>query len=148
MFRHNQLPLANCSVTAHTIYMVTPRDRGLSRRTFAFALPPALGALRHVALGEGGNQKMPGEPFQIHFDEVLRKDLQRRLADTRWSDAVTSDWRYGMKKSFLKTLIEYWQTTYSFDAAEHRMNTMAPVPRDRWRVRHPLRAFAGTRTTA
>jgi hypothetical protein len=29
-----------------------------------------------------------------------------------------------MKQSFLKTLVEYWQTTYSFDAAEHRMNAM------------------------
>jgi len=63
-------------------------------------------------------------PFQIHFDKVLRKDLQCRLAATRWSDAVASDWRYGMKPSFLKTLVEYWQTTYSFDAAEHRMNAM------------------------
>jgi microsomal epoxide hydrolase len=83
-----------------------------------------LAALRPVALGEGENQKMPGKPFQIHFDKALRKDLQSRLADTRWSDAVSSDWRYGMKQSFLKTLVEYWQTTYSFDAAEHRMNAM------------------------
>jgi microsomal epoxide hydrolase len=29
-----------------------------------------------------------------------------------------------MKQSFLKTLVEYWRTTYSFDAAEHRMNAM------------------------
>ena len=87
-------------------------------------LSASLAALRHVALGEGEDQKMPGKPFQIHFDKALRKDLQCRLADTRWSDAVTSDWRYGMRQSFLKTLVEYWQTTYSFDAAEHRMNAM------------------------
>jgi hypothetical protein len=49
---------------------------------------------------------MPGKPFQIHFDKALRKDLQSRLADTRWSDAVSSDWRYGMNQSFLKTLVE------------------------------------------
>lgn len=67
---------------------------------------------------------MSGKPFQIHFDNALRKDLQSRLAHTRWSDTVTSDWRYGMQKPFLKTLIEYWQTTYSFDAAERRMNAM------------------------
>lgn len=67
---------------------------------------------------------MSGQPFQIHFDNALRKDLQCRLAHTRWRDAVTSDWRYGMQTPFLKTLIEYWQTTYSFDAAEHRMNAM------------------------
>jgi pimeloyl-ACP methyl ester carboxylesterase len=67
---------------------------------------------------------MSGKPFQIHFDNALRKDLQSRLAHTRWSDTVTSDWRYRMQKPFLKTLIEYWQTTYSFDAAERRMNAM------------------------
>ena len=92
---------------------------------FALALPAILGALRHVALCQGENQKMPGTPFQIRFDRSLREDLHRRLADTRWSDAVTSDWQYGMKKSFLKNLVDYWQTTYNFDAAELRMNEMA-----------------------
>jgi pimeloyl-ACP methyl ester carboxylesterase len=63
-------------------------------------------------------------PFRVHFDNALRGDLQRRLADTRWSDAVTGDWQYGTNKSFLQALVEYWQTTYDFDAAEQRMNAM------------------------
>ena len=67
---------------------------------------------------------MPGKPFQIHFDKALRKDLQCRLAATRWSDAVTSDWQYGMNKSFLKALVEYWQATYNLDSAEQRLNAM------------------------
>ena len=51
--------------------MVTRQNRDLSRRTFTFALPAALGALRQVTFGEGGDQNMPGKPFQVHFDKAL-----------------------------------------------------------------------------
>ncbi len=67
---------------------------------------------------------MLGKPFQIHFSKTLREDILRRLAATRWSDSVTTDWQYGMNKAFLKTLVEYWRTTYSFDLAEQRLNEM------------------------
>jgi len=67
---------------------------------------------------------MPGKPFRVHFNNDLRDDVQRRLARTRWSDTVTNDWQYGMEKSFLKTLVQYWQTKYNFDAAEERMNAL------------------------
>lgn len=67
---------------------------------------------------------MTGKPFNVHFENALKDDLQRRLSDTRWSDAVTADWQYGMNKSFLQRLVEYWQTTYNFDAAEQRLNSM------------------------
>ena len=67
---------------------------------------------------------MPVKAFSVQFGKALREDLERRLADARWSDAVTGDWQYGTKKSFLKALVEYWQTIYNFDAAEQRMNVM------------------------
>ena len=67
---------------------------------------------------------MPVRRFSVHFDNALRGNLQRRLVDTRWSDAITGDWQYGTNKVFLKALVEYWQTTYNFDAAEQRMNAM------------------------
>jgi hypothetical protein len=62
--------------------------------------------------------------FSDRFENALREDLQRRLSVTRWSDAVTADWQYGMKKSFLQQLVEHWQTTYNFDAAEERINVL------------------------
>ena len=65
---------------------------------------------------------MSGTTFSVRFENALREDLLRRLSDTRWSDAVTTDWQYGMKKSFLQQLVQHWQTTYNFDAAEERMN--------------------------
>ncbi len=62
--------------------------------------------------------------FHISFDEALREDLRNRIASTRWSDAVTSDWQYGTKLSVLQTLAYYWRTDYNFDAAEGRLNSL------------------------
>jgi pimeloyl-ACP methyl ester carboxylesterase len=91
---------------------------------FVFALPAALGAFRVMAVGERVGQKMPEKPFRVYFDNALRADLQHRLAETRWSDAVTTGWEYGMNKSFLRALVEYWRSNYNFDAAEQRMNAI------------------------
>ncbi|MGO9934463.1 MAG: epoxide hydrolase family protein [Steroidobacteraceae bacterium] len=67
---------------------------------------------------------MPGKAFEIHFDSALTEDLRRRLAETRWSDSVTTDWQYGMNESFLKALVQHWRTEYKFDAAEERLNAL------------------------
>jgi pimeloyl-ACP methyl ester carboxylesterase len=67
---------------------------------------------------------MPGKAFEIHFDSALTEDLRRRLAETRWSDSVTTDWQYGMNESFLKALVHHWRTAYNFGAAEERMNAL------------------------
>ena len=37
---------------------------------------------------------MQGTTFTIGFDDALRQDLLRRLDAVRWSNAVTTDWRY------------------------------------------------------
>ncbi len=60
----------------------------------------------------------------MKFESDLRADLLRRLAEARWSDAVTTDWRYGMNESFLKALMHHWRTAYDFDAAEQRLNAL------------------------
>jgi pimeloyl-ACP methyl ester carboxylesterase len=67
---------------------------------------------------------MPGTAFNIHFESALKADLLRRLAETRWSDAVTEDWKYGMNAGFLKALVEYWRTAYDFSAAQERLNAL------------------------
>ncbi len=63
-------------------------------------------------------------PFNVVFENDLRADLRRRLEATRWSDAVTADWSYGMDKQFLQALVHYWSAHYDFDAAERRLNAM------------------------
>lgn len=65
---------------------------------------------------------MPDKPFRVALGSELRADLRRRLQATRWSDAVTSDWRYGMDKAFLQALMRHWHSGYDFDAAETRLN--------------------------
>jgi pimeloyl-ACP methyl ester carboxylesterase len=65
---------------------------------------------------------MTGPGFHIGFDRALRDDLLRRLRDTRWSDAVTADWQYGMKREVLQALVRFWHTDYDFGAAEMRLN--------------------------
>jgi microsomal epoxide hydrolase len=67
---------------------------------------------------------MTTESFIVRFDSALRADLLRRLAATRWNDAVTTDWQYGMNASFLKQLAHHWMTAYDFDAAEKRLNLL------------------------
>ncbi len=52
----------------------------------------------------GVNDSMSDKAFNIRFDSDLRNDLRQRLAQTRWSDAVTTDWLYGMNESFLKCM--------------------------------------------
>lgn len=67
---------------------------------------------------------MTGTTFSVRFESALRSDVQRRLNEARWSDAVSTDWRYGMNEEFLKTLVLHWRTAYDFDAAEERLNAL------------------------
>ncbi len=67
---------------------------------------------------------MPDAPFLVGFDAGLRDDLRRRLGAVRWSDAITTDWRYGTDKTVLQALIHYWHAEYDFDAAEQRLNAL------------------------
>jgi len=57
-------------------------------------------------------------PFQIPWDPEGLADLKHRLGATRWSDAVVSDWSYGMERGLLEQLLGYWRDRY--DWAERR----------------------------
>ena len=65
---------------------------------------------------------MSDTSFRIVFAPALGADLQDRLSRTRWSDAVTDDWRYGMDRGFLDTLAVHWREHYDLVAAERRLN--------------------------
>ena len=67
---------------------------------------------------------MPTSDFQVRFEPSMREDLLRRLAATRWSDAVIDDWSYGTSPTFLRALVDYWQENYDFAAAEARLNAL------------------------
>jgi len=57
-------------------------------------------------------------PFQIPWDPEGLSDLGRRLQATRWTDAVVTDWSYGMEHGALQQLLGYWRDQY--DWAERR----------------------------
>ncbi len=65
---------------------------------------------------------MTPEAPPVRFDAAFRQELRSRLAATRWSDAVTADWRYGTDETFLRALVQHWHSAYDFDAAEQRLN--------------------------
>jgi pimeloyl-ACP methyl ester carboxylesterase len=53
-------------------------------------------------------------PFQIPWSANANDDLRRRLAHTRWTDAVTADWSYGMESNCLRELVRYWRCEYDW----------------------------------
>jgi microsomal epoxide hydrolase len=66
---------------------------------------------------------MRPEPFQIHVDEAVLADLNRRLAATRFPDEVPdNNWRCGTDLAYLKSLIEYWRTGYDWRRHEAALN--------------------------
>jgi microsomal epoxide hydrolase len=101
--------------------MVTMQAQGavLGRRAVTLGLAAALGG---TVLAAGGQAGMADAAFTVRFDAGMRADLLRRLEETRWSDAVTADWQYGMDRGFLQSLVQFWRTGYDFDAAEARLN--------------------------
>ena len=68
---------------------------------------------------------MPSHAFSVRFGSALKEDLRRRLAEVRWSDAVTTDWHYGTNETFLKALVQHWRAAYDFGAAETRLNALS-----------------------
>jgi len=63
-------------------------------------------------------------PFQIPWDPACLADLQRRLNETRLSDAVVSDWSYGMERGFLKDLLGYWRDQYDWAGRRESLNRL------------------------
>jgi pimeloyl-ACP methyl ester carboxylesterase len=98
--------------------------RGVARRTLVVSLATALVDIPMAGRTAGVNAKMPDTSFAVRFERDMRADLLRRLEATRWCDAVTADWSYGMEKGFLQALISHWRTAYDFDAAEARLNAL------------------------
>lgn len=93
----------------------------MKRRAFLAALP--LGALAGAASAIKGNP-MQITPWQPPHDPETIADLRRRLAATRWCDAVTSDWRYGTAQQPLRALLEHWRSAYDWEQARARLDSL------------------------
>ena len=67
------------------------------------------------------------DPFAIDVPQGELDELHRRLAATRWPDAVTADWSQGTAPGQLRSLIDHWATAFDWRAAEARLNERRQV---------------------
>ncbi|KAB2378974.1 epoxide hydrolase N-terminal domain-containing protein, partial [Actinomadura montaniterrae] len=57
----------------------------------------------------------PLEPVPIRVPDGVLDDLRRRLELTRWpDDAGNDDGYYGVKRTYLQGLVEYWRDGYDW----------------------------------
>jgi pimeloyl-ACP methyl ester carboxylesterase len=62
-------------------------------------------------------------PFQIAIPQADLDDLQERLARTHWPDDLPdAGWSYGVPRSYVQRLADYWRTDYDWRDWETRLN--------------------------
>ncbi|HET6985907.1 MAG TPA: epoxide hydrolase [Kribbella sp.] len=65
----------------------------------------------------------PLEPTPIHVPDDVLDDLRRRLAATKWPlDAGNEDGFYGVRRTQLQALVEYWADGFDWRTAERAIN--------------------------
>jgi len=65
----------------------------------------------------------PAEPFAIDISDEVLRDLNARLARTRWPDQLPgTGWTYGADTAYLRELVSYWQTGFDWRAQQARLN--------------------------
>ena len=63
------------------------------------------------------------EPFRIDVPEEDLVDLRRRIAATRWPDAVDgAAWDYGSNLGYMRGLADYWLNGFDWREQERRLN--------------------------
>src|SRR5512133_53566 len=66
---------------------------------------------------------IPLKPFTVCIPQADLDELQTRLASTRWPDELPGmGWTYGVPASYVRPLVDYWQTGYDWRAWEARLN--------------------------
>jgi len=60
--------------------------------------------------------------FAVEIPRETLDDLDRRLAATRWPDAVVDDWTWGTPPEPLRRLVDRWRGGYDWRATEARIN--------------------------
>lgn len=62
--------------------------------------------------------------FEVPFDQRMTDDLRRRLAEVRWTDAVTTDWSQGTQQAFLAMLVAHWRDHYDWRERSEILNRL------------------------
>ena len=78
--------------------------------------------LGHCSLLEFKMSAKP-QPVTLHVPDADIEDLRARLARTRLPDQVpNARWEYGADLRYMRSLIEYWRTTFDWRAQEAKLN--------------------------
>jgi hypothetical protein len=65
------------------------------------------------------------EMFRAKVPQRELDELRQRLEATRWPDQLPGvQWSYGVERDRLKTLVEYWRTSYDWRRFEQRINAL------------------------
>lgn len=65
-------------------------------------------------------------PFTIEIPDRDIVDLKQRLQQTRWPDQIPgTEWRYGAKTAYIRSLCEYWANSYDWRKHEAALNQHA-----------------------
>ena len=68
---------------------------------------------------------MAGIPYTVSIADGVLEDLKRRLQMTRWPDEIgEGTWAYGMPRTILRGIIDYWRDRFDWRAAERRLNSL------------------------
>ena len=63
------------------------------------------------------------QAFTLHVPDAQIEDLKARLVRTRLPDqAPNSRWEYGADLTYMRSLIEYWRTSFDWRAQEAKLN--------------------------
>ena len=66
---------------------------------------------------------MNPERFRVEIPQERIDDLHRRLAAVHWPhDYENDDWRYGVPRDYLRSLVDDWLHRFDWRAQEEAMN--------------------------
>jgi pimeloyl-ACP methyl ester carboxylesterase len=84
----------------------------------------ALAAAAVTGAGQSLAQAKPlVERFKIDVPADVLRDLDERLARTRWPDQLPgTGWSYGADTAYLRELVAYWQNDYDWREQERALN--------------------------
>lgn len=80
----------------------------------------------------GGIESGAPRPWRLEVSDGALADLRERLTRTRLPNEIVGDagWTYGTQPSYLRTLVDYWLSSYDWRAAEAAINALSHFKAD------------------
>jgi pimeloyl-ACP methyl ester carboxylesterase len=80
-------------------------------------------AMSFAAPSSAQSERPRVERFTVDVPSDVLRDLDERLARTRWPDQLPgTGWNYGTDTAYLRELASYWQNDYDWRAQERALN--------------------------